>query len=132
MVLYIEHETEVKALQERFNELYPFLQLHFIRTLVENGKPLKKIVKATPDQKLKEITNKLKPGMISVRENLTVAEVLDDFRNHGVIVQVYRKSGTLWVETSLTEDWTLERQNREAYLINTTEDFSLEKIRKIL
>jgi hypothetical protein len=132
MVLYIEHETQVNALQEKFNALYPFLQLHFIRTVEENGKPLKKIVKATPEQKLKEITNKLKPGTVSVKETLAVAEVLDDFRNHGLIVQVYRKSGTLWVETSLTEDWTLERQNREAYLINTTEDFSLEKIRKIL
>jgi hypothetical protein len=132
MVLYIDHDTQVQALQEKFNALYPFLQLHFIRTLEENGKPVKKIIKAAPEQKLREISGKLVPGMVSVSESRAVAEVLDDFRSHGVIVQVYRKSGTLWVETSLTEDWTLERQNREAHLISTTEDFITGKLRKIL
>jgi hypothetical protein len=132
MVLYIDNETQVKTLQEKFNSLYRFLQLHFIKTLQEDGKPLKRIVKATTEQKVNEITNKLTPGMISINENSTVAEVLDDFHAHGVIAQVYRKSGTLWVETSLTEDWTLERQNTEALMISATQDIITEKIRKTL
>ena len=132
MVLYLENETQLKALQDKFNALYPFLQLHFIKTFREDGKPLKKIVKGLPEQRLKEITGTLEPGMVSIDGNCTVAEILDNFRAHGVVVQVYRKSGTLWVETSLTEDWTLERQNREAYLFSAMEDFISEKLRKIL
>jgi hypothetical protein len=132
MVLYLENDTPVKALQDKFNALYPFLQLHFIKTFREDGKPLKKIVKGLPEQRLSEITGTLVPGMVSIEGTCTVAEILDNFRSHGLAVQVYRKSGTLWVETSLTEDWTLERQNREAYLFSATEDFFTEKIRKIL
>jgi hypothetical protein len=132
MVLYLDNDTQVKALQDKFNALYPFLQLHFIKTFREDGKPLKKIVKGLPEQRLKEITGSILPGMVSIDGNCTVEEILDNFRAHGVTVQVYRKSGTLWVETSLTEDWTLERQNREAYLFSATEDFFPEKIRKIL
>lgn len=31
----------------------------------------------------------------------------------GIAAQVYRRSGDLWIETSLTDDWTLNRQNKE-------------------
>ncbi|MFZ9982087.1 MAG: hypothetical protein ACO3FI_08660 [Cyclobacteriaceae bacterium] len=31
----------------------------------------------------------------------------------GLLVKIFRKSGNVWIETSLTDDWTLERQNEE-------------------
>ena len=36
----------------------------------------------------------------------------------GLLPLIYRKSGSMWIETSLTEDWSLERQNHEAEQMN--------------
>jgi hypothetical protein len=29
----------------------------------------------------------------------------------GISIQVYRRSGTLWLETSMTDSWTIQQQN---------------------
>lgn len=29
----------------------------------------------------------------------------------GILVQVYRKSGNVWLETSMTDNWTIKQQN---------------------
>jgi hypothetical protein len=32
---------------------------------------------------------------------------------------VFRKSGNLWLETTMTDDWTLQQQNDHGYEIST-------------
>ena len=36
----------------------------------------------------------------------------------GFSVLMFRNAGNVWIETSLTEDWTLEKQNKEGELIS--------------
>jgi len=36
-----------------------------------------------------------------------------DFESLGLFAEVFRKSGNVWIETSLTNDWTLQQQNLE-------------------
>ena len=49
-----------------------------------------------------------------IDENLTVAEMEMGFKKQfGVNMQVYRKSGNVWIETTLTDKWTLKKQNQE-------------------
>jgi len=45
---------------------------------------------------------------------MTVAEMEERFRDiYGLGVQVFRKSGTIWLETTVTDGWTLEDQNKQ-------------------
>jgi hypothetical protein len=45
---------------------------------------------------------------------MTVAELERLFvENFGLNAQVFRRSGTLWLQTSATDNWTLAEQNRK-------------------
>lgn len=54
-------------------------------------------------------------GELAIDENTKVAhlekEMLEKF---GLFVQVFRRSGKVWIETTVTDDWTLGKQNSEA------------------
>jgi hypothetical protein len=41
------------------------------------------------------------------------------WQEFGLCVQVFRKSGNHWIETSLTNSWTLEQQNREGFELSS-------------
>ena len=52
----------------------------------------------------------------------------------GLAVQVFRKSGNLWLETTMTDNWTLQQQNNHGKEIsagnnknNVTTDFDLNR-----
>ena len=45
---------------------------------------------------------------------MTVIDLEKKFREvFGLGIQVFRKSGKAWLETTLTDNWTLEEQNRQ-------------------
>lgn len=51
---------------------------------------------------------------LTITGDMTIAELERLFRGaYGLSVKVFRKSGTAWLETSLTSDWTLAEQNDE-------------------
>ena len=46
---------------------------------------------------------------------MKVAELENAFaKSFGFAVQVFRKSGNVWLQTTATDDWTLEEQNLKA------------------
>ncbi len=53
-------------------------------------------------------------GMLTITPNMTVAELEQNFNDvYGLSVQVFRKSGNVWLETTATDDWTLKSQNEQ-------------------
>jgi hypothetical protein len=49
---------------------------------------------------------------------MTVADL--EFRlekEYGLHIQVFRKSGNIWLETTATDNWTLDRQNQEGKIL---------------
>ena len=41
------------------------------------------------------------------------------WEKYGLSVQIFRHSGNMWIETSLTGSWTLEQQNHEGEQLTT-------------
>jgi hypothetical protein len=117
MELLIDKESTVNDLQMQFNALYPYLKLQFAKSRHGEDKNSIKFIKTIPEIPGKKLGIIHYPVNVSVEKNVTVAQLLKDFEDIGLQVQVCRKSGNQWVETSLTADWTLERQNTEAMLI---------------
>jgi len=67
---------------------------------------------------------------------MTVAELEKMItEKYGMNVQVVRRSGNIWLETTMTDDWTLQQQNDHGREITThgtlpedaPDDFDLER-----
>ena len=53
-----------------------------------------------------------KNGKIIITPSMTVKELEKKCEEQfGIAVQVYRKFGNLWLETTMTNDWTMQQQN---------------------
>ncbi|WP_207492406.1 hypothetical protein [Aridibaculum aurantiacum] len=111
MELNINNDTVVKNLQAQFNNLYPYLKIEFLAAPKrQNG--YSRAEKVPASATFRALYTLDKEVAIDVNRNRTVAEVEHDFKeNTGLSIQLYRKSGNVWIETSLTDDWTLGRQN---------------------
>lgn len=117
MVIHLSSDKTVAEIQKEFNALFPFLKIGFFS---KSHKPFegnfKKSILA-PETKLKflkkeKIKVKIEPGM-------TVNELEQLFKSKfGLNVQIFRKSGRSWLETTITDNWTLAKQNEEGEELN--------------
>jgi len=105
MKIVINKHSTVEMVQQQFNEQYPFLKIVF----------------------LKNIGGFTHRASIRIDAERAVSELEKDFKQEaGVSVKIFRRSGNVWVETTLTSDWSLEQQNREGeqmsahFEVNTT------------
>jgi hypothetical protein len=113
---------------EQFNTAFPFLKIEFFREAPVSGRGNARSKMITTDLKLESIQVKSNSGKIILHKETTVTQLEDCFSNEfGLYVQVFRKSGRIWLETTATDNWTLEQQNEEGrsldeHLKNDKED----------
>ncbi len=69
------------------------------------------MVIAPDNARLNNIQPALKEGGMVVSELTAVGDLECFFRNHLLNVQVFRRSANLWLETTMTDAWTLQKQN---------------------
>jgi hypothetical protein len=56
---------------------------------------------------------------IIITPELTVSELVKQITNsYRLEIQLCRKSGRIWLETSATDSWTLEMQNKQGEALN--------------
>jgi hypothetical protein len=114
MILKIDNSKKIAGVKDEFNNLFPYLKLEFFRHGHEVYKANPKMDMLNPELSLKAIRKKENEGEILINENMSVADLESLFREvFGISAQVFRKSGKSWLETSVTDDWTLKRQNDE-------------------
>ncbi len=110
----IDDNRKIFSIQEEFNSAFPYLKLEFFSNPNKNGdQSIKKFVKHS-SKTLKECRSVNNPGKITITPDMTVANLDQSFRDvYGLGVQLFRKSGKVWLETTVTDGWTLEEQNRQ-------------------
>lgn len=114
MDLEIVNNKKISELQEEFSSKFPFLKIEFFDVPHGSNEPLPKSRMYPHDRKLGSIRSNSAEGKITLTPNETVAAVERKFwEKFGLSVQIFRKSGRLWIETSRTDSWTLQRQNDE-------------------
>ena len=113
MKLYIEKESLVDDIKRVFTACYPFLKLEFYKK--QNSSNNYHLRKEVISSRAPLVSPEKLPAkkMIDIDNDRTVADLESEFASLGLIAEVYRKSGNVWVETSLTNDWTLAQQNFE-------------------
>jgi hypothetical protein len=118
MNIIIEKGSKVKCVQVQFNGHYPFLKLMFFKDR-STGRALL-ISACGSEESLEKLPGFIGPATISIDGQRTVAQLEKDFKEQvGLFAQVFRRTGNLWIETTLTNTWTLERQNKEGEQIST-------------
>jgi hypothetical protein len=115
-MLYVDiNKTQtISGAQHQFNSAFPFLKIEFFREapVSNRGKARNKMI--VTDFKLESIQSKPKSGKIILHKETTVTQLEECFeKEFGLYIQVFRKSGNIWLETSATDNWTLEQQNEE-------------------
>ena len=107
MVLHISPDRTLSETQQDFNDVYRYLRLEFYRN-------------SEPGVARKHINNSVKlnaaglkkNGEIEISDTTVVGQLENEFlEKFGLHVQVSRKSGTIWLETTMTDNWTLKQQN---------------------
>ncbi len=111
-MLTVRGNNKISQIQKEFTTAFPFLKLEFFNQLhkVHEASPKKALIKT--DILLKE---RIKGNSeIVINEEMPVSLLERLFmETFGISVQVFRKSGRSWLETTRTDDWTLRRQNDE-------------------
>lgn len=114
MKITINDTRKISAIQKEFNDAYPYLKLEFFaKPHTKGGASPKKLMKSH-SKTLGECRTLHTKGHVSVQPEMTVGDLEQQFQDrYGLSVQVFRKSGRSWLETSATDSWTLHKQNSE-------------------
>lgn len=114
MKIEINDNRKISAIQEDFAVEFPYLKLEFFsRPHKPGGVSPKRQLKST-DHTLGEFRSVHTTGEIEIIPQMTVSALEQQFwKLYGLGVQVFRKSGKIWLETTVTDNWTLEEQNRQ-------------------
>lgn len=97
----------LKEMQQQFREAYPYLKIELQQRSAKDLLPGRK-----PSPEEKEEAGQLLNVCMGLKDHATVAEFESALLKwYGAPVQVYRKSGNLWLATRLTRQWTLREQN---------------------
>ncbi len=112
MKIDINDDRKIFAIQEEFNKVYPNLKLEFFsKPHTAGGASPKKLMKSN-SKTLGECRTIHNKGSISITPKMTVAELEQHFADtYGLSAQIFRKTGNVWLETTVTDQWTLEKQN---------------------
>jgi len=110
----IEDGKKIKNIQDEFNLLFPFLKIEFFSVPHGNGEGSpKKYIKSSMAT-LGECRNLHNSGIMYITPDMTVADLEQMFfKTFGLATQIFRKSGRVWLETTVTDQWSLEKQNKE-------------------
>jgi len=96
MILYTSKYKSIDEIQKEFNRNYPYLRIEFEQK--KNGR--------IPMEKVPE-------GAIEMNESTTVRQLQKSIKLlFGMPAQILRKSGKIWLETTMTDHWTLLQQNQ--------------------
>lgn len=114
--MIISDKKKIKEIQEEFSQKFQNLKLEFYSKAhdAEAGSPADQLI--DPEKLLGEIRTIHKSGELSINGHLKVSTLEQHFKDdYGLNVQVFRKSGTVWLQTTSTDEWTLTEQDRRGH-----------------
>lgn len=114
MEIYISEEDIIMNIQQEFNAQYPHLKLQFYKNPHRESKASPKRELLSPRLPIEKVAAFHRAGIVDINPDRTVAELeYDFFHKVGLSVQVFRKRGDTWLQTTETDFWTLGQQEQE-------------------
>lgn len=110
----IQTGMELSTVQNIFHSTFPYLKLEFFRHRYQPKDANVKKDRLKSDAVVLNVTGDRRESNITITEEMSVTSLGQLFQDHfGLDVQVFRRSGTSWLETTVTDDWTLKKQNEQ-------------------
>lgn len=102
--------------QNRFQTLFPLLQLRFYRISHQAGDSSSHRDEITDNKlTLQAFNPNFVAGKIPLDETTTAGQLETNFASmFGLYVQVFRKAGKHWIQTTNTDEWPLRQQQSVA------------------
>ena len=111
-IMEVRATRKLSELKAEFHDQFPFLKIEFFKVPHHEQEPTAKKAMIKADHTVSEISETEKEGEIVLSGDMTVNELESLFRDeYGINVQVFRRSGNVWLETSSTDEMTLDEQN---------------------
>jgi hypothetical protein len=120
MELVINETKTIEEIQKSFNKRFPFLKISFFKKPHAAGEasPLSEMYPVSSI--IKDIRQLDKNGIISVDGDMQVNQLEMLFQDvFGLSVQIFRKAGDSWLQTTTTDSWTLTQQNEKGREMNS-------------
>lgn len=112
MKLHIDDKMTIGQLKDQFSIAFPYLKLEFFKKPHETGGISAKQDLLDSRTVLAATRTNHSEGDFFFNGTTTVEQLESSFQNvFGISVQVYRKSGKVWLQTVNTDSWTLIEQN---------------------
>lgn len=127
MNILINDHRKIFAIQKEFSKAFPYLKLEFFSKPHKVGAPSSKKIMKMPNKTIGQCRVIHNKGTLTILPSMTVADLEQAFSDvYGLSVQVFRKSGKVWLETTVTDNWTLEEQNKEGKALSENREIENE------
>ncbi len=111
MQLEINDNLSVSALQVKFSQSFPYLKLEFYTKAHHWQGASDDKKRVPPHTLLGAIRHKTTSGVFNIKSGHKTGQVERDFKTiYGLQVQVFRLQDESWVQTTGTDDLTLQQQ----------------------
>lgn len=123
MVIKILNNHSFSDLNNIFSANYPFLKLVFYKNPHKNHEGSLPDNQIEEHELIKDFSLSFVSNEIEISDSMTVAELEEKFKSYfGLNVQVFRKSGNIWLQTTTTDDWSLVKQNEQGEIMSIPND----------
>lgn len=113
----IRPNETLNEVKQNFSELFPNLKIEFFKHSHGSGEGnTKDDLIQDLNQTLQELGDLKEELQISVDGHKKVQTLENDFSIHNISIQVFRRSGKVWLQTTTSDEWSLAQQNKEAEL----------------
>ncbi len=110
----ISNHKKLKEIQNEFNRLFPFLKLEFYNEdqVAGEGSPPMQLL--NNEKTIGEVSSKTAEEELDFDGHVQIKTLGQKFYElFGINIQIFRKSGNMWLQTMNTDDWTLSQQNKK-------------------
>lgn len=98
----------ISEVQREFNTAFPYLKLEFFQDKAGDGQNGIKF----SGRRIGDFQNTIADGSLDVWPEMKVNELEKTLKEKFRLnAQVFRRSGKLWLQTTMTDNWTLKKQN---------------------
>ena len=115
MSILVSNDRILSDIQREFSEKFSFLKIEFYHGEHDEGEGSSDKRMIDTSLSVGQLRNGDATTEFSIHGNLKTATFEETWQEtFGFSVQVFRKSGNVWLQTTTTDSWTLAEQQREA------------------
>lgn len=125
MDIQVSANKTLGEISDEFHKKFPYLKIEFFSKEHEEGEANKKSSMLDHALTVSEAGTFDHEEEISINGHLKVDTLEHHFQEvFGIGLQVFRRSGKLWLQTTTTDHWTLSEQNRTGEEDSKEPDYS--------